>query len=171
MVAARDVVATDSVSAIVSVYDCVAVRASASVTRIVIGKLPATVGVPERTPAELSESPVGNEPDATTHEYVPTPPAAARVCENAVPLMPSGSDAVVTDNAVPATAIDNDRVAERPPPSVTFTEKVAVTFEVDVGVPEITPVVGSRVKPAGGLPVGMDHANGANPPDARTVDE
>jgi hypothetical protein len=51
----------------------VAVAPFASVTVTVNEKLPAIDGVPERTPAELSDTPVGNDPVAE-NELVPAPP-------------------------------------------------------------------------------------------------
>jgi hypothetical protein len=51
----------------------VAVAPFASVTVTVNEKSPAIDGVPEITPAELSDIPVGNEPVAE-NEFVPAPP-------------------------------------------------------------------------------------------------
>ena len=42
-------------------------------------------------------------------------------------------------------------------PSVTVTVKLSVPTNVPVGVPEMTPVVALKLKPAGKLPVVTDH--------------
>ncbi len=43
--------------------------------------VPPAVGVPESTPNELRESPVGREPLVTVNVYGLVPPDAVRVCE------------------------------------------------------------------------------------------
>jgi hypothetical protein len=43
--------------------------------------VPLVWGVPLISPAVLSESPPGNDPATTFHEYGPVPPEALRVCE------------------------------------------------------------------------------------------
>ena len=57
--------------------------------------VPVAVGVPLITPSVDSDSPAGNEPDATDHEYGGVPPEADNVCEYADPTTPAGSDEVV----------------------------------------------------------------------------
>lgn len=57
----------------------VAVVAFASVTCTVKEVVPATVGVPEMAPAEVSARPEGNAPDATVQVYGAVPPMAARL--------------------------------------------------------------------------------------------
>ena len=53
--------------------DVVAVALFASVTVTVNAKFPAAEGVPEITPAELSDKPAGSDPVAVK-ELVPAPP-------------------------------------------------------------------------------------------------
>jgi hypothetical protein len=48
----------------------------ASVTRAVNEKVPAVVGVPERLPLALRDTPPGKLPDSRLHEYGGVPPAA-----------------------------------------------------------------------------------------------
>jgi hypothetical protein len=58
----------------------VAVACAESVTFRVTEKVPATVGVPDVTPAELIERPLGRVvPEATDQVYGGVPPVAARV--------------------------------------------------------------------------------------------
>src|SRR6266542_6181053 len=51
-------------------------------TFTVIGKLPTTVGVPERTPALDRVRQVGNEPLFSVNVAVPTAPLWVKLCEN-----------------------------------------------------------------------------------------
>src|SRR5262249_3149348 len=52
-------------------------------------------------------------------------------------------------------------------PAVTWT--VTLEVRVAVGVPEITPLTGVRVSPAGSVPLAIDHVYGGVPPVAASV--
>ena len=56
---------------------CCGVAESCTLTEMLV--VPAVVGVPLKTPPELSESPPGNV--GADQTSVPVPPVAARVCE------------------------------------------------------------------------------------------
>jgi len=76
----------------------VAVRAGEdeSVARTVKLKVPAVVGVPLRTPAELRFRSVGSVPLLTTHVYGAFAPVAASWVEGyATPTVPPGNDVVL----------------------------------------------------------------------------
>jgi hypothetical protein len=125
-----------------------------SVTRTVKFDVPYAVGVPLITPPELKESPAGNEPALSDHEYGVTPPEAASVWEYATPTVPPGRLEVVTLRSGGITI-------ESAWSSVALTLSVtrAVKFEVPaaVGVPEIVPVELPSDNPAGRLPETIDH--------------
>lgn len=53
--------------------------------------------------------------------------------------------------------------------SVTVTVKLTVPVKVPVGVPEIAPVLVFNDRPAGKLPVVIDHVYGVMPPAAASV--
>lgn len=130
---------------------------------------PAVVGVPDNTPAELNVTPAGNEPDERDHVYEPRPPIADRDCEYDVPVIPTGSEAVVTESGVAATEIENTLSAVRPRESVTRTVKVTVELVACEGVPAKAPVVGFSSRPAGGSPRITDQAYEPAPPVALSV--
>ena len=69
--------------------------------------------------------------------------------------------------AVAVTAILSDFVAAMELASVTRTVKLLVP--VPVGVPEIIPVPGASVSPAGRVPDAMDQVYGGVPPVAASV--
>jgi hypothetical protein len=84
-----------------------------------------------------------------------------------VPIVPEGKLDVETVNGVgagAAMAIERltDRVCAGLPPSRTDTVKLLVP--VAVGVPEIRPVAGARLSPAGRLPALTDQVYGVVPP-------
>jgi hypothetical protein len=56
-------------------------------------KIPATVGVPERTPEESNVSPFETDPLDTEKMYGAMPPLAVIVCEYRMPVVPEGGDA------------------------------------------------------------------------------
>ena len=72
-------------------------------------------------------------------------------------MAPEASVEVLIASTVPPITIEvaADFVCAGLPPSVTVTVKGVVP--VVVGVPEITPVAGARVNPAGKLPELIDH--------------
>ena len=76
--------------------------------------------------------------------------------EYAVPAVPEGSEALIDNGAGPATTSERatDLLCAGLPESVIVAVKLAVPLAV--GVPEIKPVVGARVSPAGRLPAVMD---------------
>lgn len=153
MIASGNVVVDTAIGANTSIVkSCVEVRPSESVACTVNENCPTVVGVPENTPAALSDTPDGNEPVRRDHEYEPEPPTPVNDAEYAVPVMPTGSDAVNTDSGVSATAIDNVVSVVRPPESVTRTVNVDTELTVCEGVPERTPVTGFTTRPTGGVP-------------------
>ena len=77
------------------------------------------------------------------------PPAAASACEYASPAMPLGSVAVEIDSAG-STVIESARVAVWLAASPTWTVNACVSAAV--GVPLMTPVPRSRLRPAGSAP-------------------
>jgi len=115
--------------------------------------------VPEITPvAVLSVNPVGSEPDATAHDTVPpAPPLYVNCWLYAIPMLPSGSEVVVTvGNA--GTTIDSDCVAEVCVPTATVTPNVYVApAALLLVVPEISPVALLRLNPAGSEPLTTLH--------------
>ncbi len=62
-----------------------------------------------------------------------------------------------------ATVTVSDWLADWPSESVTTRSKVEVPSEV--GVPETSPVVVSRVRPAGRVPLATDQVSGPVPPE------
>src|SRR3954451_9147553 len=62
----------------------------------VIGKLPVTVGVPERTPFEASVRPVGSVPLASENVAVPMAPACVKVWLNGDPAGPLETTGLMT---------------------------------------------------------------------------
>ena len=83
----------------------VAMPPSFPVTRTTKSNVPAAVGVPERSPAADSDSPLGRFPDSIDQEYGGTPPVAAKLAAYAVPVTPAGRLVVVIvkGSAPPAT--------------------------------------------------------------------
>lgn len=78
-----------------------------SVTAIPGLKAPAAVGVPETTPAELSERPAGRlEFMPRAQVYGGTPPVAASWKLYAVPTVPVGAVVVVICNVPPLMAME-----------------------------------------------------------------
>ncbi len=66
-----------------------------SVTRTVMGKLPTTVGVPERTPLVESVRPAGSEPLASENVAVPMAPVCVKVWLKGTPAGPLVTDGLV----------------------------------------------------------------------------
>jgi hypothetical protein len=126
---------------------------AASFTCTVKETVPVVVGVPEMTPVDATRlNPAGNVPALTLQPYGVVPPLACSVVEYAVPAVPPGSDVVVTVGGcgAAATPMLNALVPVLVAASVTCTVNDAVP-EV-VGVPEITPVEATRLRPAGRVP-------------------
>jgi hypothetical protein len=123
-------------------------------------ELPAVVGVPDSTPAELSVRPAGREPEFTDQVYGVVPPVAVRVTEYGTPTVPAGGAEKFVVTPVPMVSVVAS-VAICPRASVTLAVKLNVP--VAVGVPVSTPLA-FRVIPAGRLPEATDQVYGLVPP-------
>ena len=141
---------------------------AASFTCTVNDTVPAVVGVPEITPVDATRlNPAGNVPALTLQLYGEVPPLACSVVEYAVPVVPPGSDVVVTvGGCAAATSILRFAVALAKLES--FTRTVKAEVPASVGVPEITPE-SEMVVPAGKLPFVSDQVYGPVPPVAAKV--
>ena len=127
--------------------------------------MPAVVGVPASTPAELRDSPGGSVPAFTDQAYGAVPPLAVSVSLYAAPTSAAGGAGNVADTPAD-TVILVASVALWPLASVTLTVKANVP--VTVGVPVSVPLA-FRLIPAGGLPLLTDQVNGLVPPDSVRV--
>ena len=108
------------------------------------------VGVPEITPVDgSSDNPVGSVPESTAH-VIGAVPVAASVWLYAVSTTPRGSDVVVMVGGAGVISILKLTVEAGLTPFAAVTLKLKVPTVV--GVPEITPVDGSRLNPAGREP-------------------
>src|SRR6266498_3086381 len=117
----------------------------------VIGKLPATVGVPERTPAVESDSPAGSEPLASVNVAVPCAPLCVKVSLNAASTVPVAFTGFVT--VMVWQLMTRLYVGLTPvQPLLSVTRTVMEKLPLTVGVPERTPAVDS-VRPAGSEPL------------------
>lgn len=138
---------------------------AASFTSTVNENVPAVVGVPEITPVEVtSVNPGGNAPALTLQLYGDVPPVACNVVEYAVSAVPEGSEVVVTEGGCAAA----DTVMLNAFVPVLFAASVTCTVNEDapvaVGVPEITPVEATKVRPAGKVPALRFQVYGVVPP-------
>ena len=116
---------------------------------------PTRVGTPLIVPSELTFKPAGMPPVAD-HVYGARPPVASSVERNASPTSADVRDAL----AASATTLSvNSRESTRV--TLWMSLDVAVMVNVDVpavvGVPEIVPVFGSSVSPAGNDPAVTVH--------------
>src|SRR3990172_5132546 len=145
-----------------------AVVAFASVTCTVKLAVSAVVGVPDITPADGSrDNPPGRTlPAASDQVDDPFPPVAARVWVYAAPTVPKVNVWVVTTSGSYAVS-EKSLAVIAALASLTCTVKVDVP--VVVGVPDMTPVEGSRAKPAGRVPDETDQVYGIFPPTAVRV--
>ena len=125
------------------------VNPAASVALTVKANGPATVGDLDRVRWSRLASARSQRAALIENAYGAVPPAALIVRLYALPTVPFGSVAGATAS-VAATVNTTARCPVAPPPSVA----VIVKFEVAavVGIPEITPVAGFNVSPAGRLP-------------------
>ena len=154
---------------IATVRALVAVSELASATCTVKLLVPVPVGVPEITPVPGARvSPAGSDPETMDHVYGVVPPAAASVALYAMFCVPAANEVVVIEGGVDATTVRvSGCVAVCDLASVICTVKLVVP--APVGVPEITPVLGASVSPAGSAPETMDHAYGVVPLVAASV--
>jgi hypothetical protein len=129
-------------------------------------KLPDTVGVPERTPAEESTSPAGNAPAVTANVCGARPPDAVSVWLYGVPCTPPTSASGKTVTVAHTILNVYVRLPEHSLASVAVTVKVYVPGVV--GLPERTPMV-DRLKPGGRDPDVRVNKYGAVPPEAEKV--
>lgn len=138
-----------------------------SVAVTVIGKLPACVGVPLRTPA-AKVMPVGKAP-FSENVTVPTPPVCANVtAEYAAPTVPLASVLGVTVIAAHPAAIVSVYAWLPVSPIESVTVIVKGNVPVWVGVPESTPAEES-VRPDGSAPVVTAKVTAPVPPAAASV--
>ena len=152
---------------IITVYACIAVPPTLSLSMIVKVYVPAVVGVPEMMPVTgASERPTGNVPTDTDQVNGDVPPVIPRVWLYDSPTSLFGSVRVVITKAG-LMVIINGLVAVAPILSVTMIVKLKVPAVV--GVPAIAPVDGVRVSPAGSKPVESDQVYGTAPPIAVRV--
>jgi hypothetical protein len=155
-------------TAILSVF--VAALFPASFTCTVNDTVPKVVGVPLICPVVLfSVRPAGKEPVLIAQLYGVVPPLACSVVEYAVPVVPPGSDIVMTIGGGSATAMLKVLAPVLFPASFTCT--VNDTVPAAVGVPEITPVDATRFNPAGNVPALTLQLYGVVPPLACSVVE
>src|SRR6266545_7013219 len=127
----------------------------ASVTFTVIGKLPTTVGVPERTPPLDRVRPVGNEPLFSVNVAVPTAPVCVKLCENAAFAV-----AVVVAGLPTLMMLQTVRVKFWSVEPTAFVARKMSGYVPPVplaGVPEIFPVplpaTAEKVTPLGSAPL------------------
>ena len=144
---------------------------AASVTCTVNNVVPAVVGVPESTPVDAARlNPAGSVPALTLQLYGVVPLLACSAAEYAVPVVPPGSDAVVTvgDCPVATTSILRFAVAVAGRELESFTCTVKAEAPVCVGVPKSIPEP-EMAMPTGKLPFVIDQLYGAVPPVAAKV--
>jgi len=146
-----------------NVSDAFAVALDASVSVILTVDVPVAVGVPEIKPPLLIVNPAGSPVAVQTYGVVPLAPASVTLY--AAPCTASGSDVV---EIVGTSLIENENVAGvAVAPSESLRLIVAVYGPVTVGVPEMTPELGSMVTPAGRPDA--DHVSVPVPPTSPTV--
>ena len=148
----------------VSVKFCVASGVMPLVAVMTKAKIPLTVGVPDRTPAVLSVTPVGKEPEVTENVGAGVPVA---VTVN-VPTVPSVK--VVALAEVIAGGLVTVKVKFCVASGVIPLLAVMVTANTPFteGVPDSTPVLLLKVTPVGKEPVVIEKM-GAGVPVAVTV--
>ena len=82
-----------------------------------------------------------------------------------MPTVPGGSKALIVNGAGADTIIDNGRELVWSGVLESLTVILKLVVPVAVGLPEMVPLAGLRVRPTGRLPV-MDQVYGAVPPAA-----
>jgi len=140
-----------------------------SVADTVNENAPATVGVPDKTPAGESVSPGGSAPAAVNVYPVPVPPLTTRVVEYVDCAVASGRPAAVVNvtGGGGGTMLSEYRAVAVPDDVESWTVTETVKAPAAVGVPEITPVCELMLNPAGS-PVALQ-VNGGVPLSANTV--
>ena len=134
-------------------------------------KTPAACGLPLINPPALSDTPPGNDPADTVHEYGADPPEAASVCEYADPAVPDGKgDAVKIVTGVGANPIVNENAFCAEPDAESLAWTVKLNVPGACGIPLISPPALSD-SPPGNDPATTFHEYGAVPPDALRVCE
>ena len=129
---------------------------------------PLAVGVPESTPAVLSDMPAGIAPAETVQVNGEVPPVAARVCDvYATFCDPAGSGELVV-TVIGAAAMLRANTLEPVAESVSVASAVKLNAPEAVGVPESTPAV-LKLMPGGSVPPETVQVNGAVPPVAAKV--
>jgi hypothetical protein len=124
-------------------------------------------GVPLMTPVlESMLRPAGSPPSDIDHVYGIVPPLAAIGREYGAFAVPPGSEVVVIINGPPMVI---ERAFESRAWALSSTCIVKFETPGAVGVPEITPVVLVRVRPAGSEPAGIDQVSGRVPPAATAI--
>jgi hypothetical protein len=150
-------------SAMTIVKDCAADcdGTAPSTTLAVNVKVPATNGVPLKTPAALRVMPGGRTP-LTDHAYGVVPPFATIVCCGyGVPTIPGGNEDGTIVSAA-AIRIVSDFVASCAGLLESVRRTVKSEIPAVVGVPLMTPPDDSA-RPAGNVPEALDHAYGVVP--------
>ena len=121
------------------------------------------VGVPVIAPVvPFKFKPVGRLPLAIAH-VIGVVPVALSVWLYALFTVPSGSETVVIVGGAAMTMLRE--LVPFPAEFVALTEKVNVP--IVVGVPEITPVVSFKIRPAGSVRLEIDQVRGVVPVAAR----
>ena len=123
--------------------------------------MPATVAVPEMTPAVLRLKPDGRLPLMIAHVIGAVPAVVFSRKLYGVPATLAGKVTTLITGATAVLTMSIDRTIEKKP--ATFSAlTVKPNVPIDVGVPEITPPV-LKLRPGGKLPASIDHVIGAVP--------
>src|SRR5450432_3525753 len=149
-----------------TLYDTAPVQFFESLAWTVKVKVPGPVGIPERTPALESVSPLGRVPIVTVKVYGLLPPLAVMVWLYAAVVVPSGSACGFIVIVGQVMVIVYDRVPLQPLLAVALTVKVKLPLAD--GVPERTPAV-DRLSPPGRVPLDTVKVYGLLPPLAVMV--
>src|SRR5215470_9981644 len=114
--------------------------------------------------------PGGSEPLCSAQVYGVVPPVACSVSEYARLRMPVSMFCGMPWRTL-VIAIDSICVATCGGANASCTRTVNAKAPVIVGVPEIRPVAGSRLRPGGKLPDDTDQVYGESPPVALSAAE
>ena len=109
--------------------------------------LPVALAVPATTPVDAFRvSPEGKAPAVRVQAYGYVPPLADSVAEYTAPTVPAGSEDVVMVSGSP---IMTEKALVAIVRMLSETPIVNPDAPADVGVPEMTPVAGFSIRPAG----------------------